>query len=178
MSANGAAANVTPVTEMSFSVFLNVILSSLSSLSTANSAFIAAVLEGATAREVPVLSSHLRVMAASSVSFAETVYVSGALLNSVTLIFVPVGSPVISIESPCLRLRADVAPAVPYFAQLCNRIRRINVDFHQQSLYKQSKVKMKGRQNKSRLEGYSKRFVIGACDGTRTCDRVLFLKRT
>ena len=113
MRAKGAAANATPVTEMSFSVFLNVIVSSLASLSTANSAFIAAVLEGATARELPVLLSHLRGIATSSVSFAETVYVSGALLYSVTLIFVPAGSPVIRIESPSLRLRADVAPAVP-----------------------------------------------------------------
>ena len=47
------------------------------------------------------------------------------------------------------------------------------MDFHQQSLYKQSKVKMEGRQNKNRLEGYSKRFVIGACDGTRTCDLLI-----
>ena len=26
------------------------------------------------------------------------------------------------------------------------------------------------RNSKNRLEVYSKRFVIGACDGTRTCD--------
>ena len=29
------------------------------------------------------------------------------------------------------------------------------------------------RKSKNRLEGYSKRFVIGACDGTRTCDLLI-----